>query len=88
MDRQEDSRAARFGKSSYTRAESVTAVLDKLDWHILSKKKHKDATLILFYKLFNHLTQVPYAHIIHVAKAYTSTRKKSVNFLLSTDHLP
>ena len=38
-------RAARFVNSRYRRTDSVTAMLDKLGWPILSKKR-KDARLI------------------------------------------
>ena len=52
-------RAARFVKSRYKRTDSVTAMLDKLGWPILSKRR-KDARLILFYKIINNLAQVPH----------------------------
>ena len=67
-------RAARFVKSRYKRTDSVTAMLDELGWPILSKR-HKDARLILFYKIINNLAQVPHEHIL--TKAYEGTRKKN-----------
>ena len=67
-------RAARFVKSRYKRADSVTAMLDELGWPILSKRR-KDARLILFYKIINNLAQVPHDHIL--TKAYEGTRKKN-----------
>ena len=67
-------RAARFVKSRYKRTDSVTAMLDELGWPILSKR-HKDARLILFYKIINNLAQVPHEHIL--IKAYEGTRKKN-----------
>ena len=67
-------RAARFVKSRYKRTDSVTAMLNKLGWPILSKRR-KDARLILFYKVINNLAQVPHEHIL--TKAYEGTRKKN-----------
>ena len=67
-------RATRFVKSRYKRTDSVTAMLDELDWPILSKRR-KDARLILFYKIINNLAQVPHEHIL--IKAYEGTRKKN-----------
>ena len=67
-------RAARFVKSRYKRTDSVTAMLDKLGWPILSKRR-KDARLIVFYKIINNLAQVPHEHIL--TKAYEGTRKKN-----------
>ena len=46
-------RAARFVKSKYKRTESVTAMLNELGWHSLSKRR-EDARLILFYKIINN----------------------------------
>ena len=53
---------------------SSTAMLDQLDWPILSKRC-KDARLILFYKISSNLAQVPHEHIL--TKAYEGTRKKN-----------
>ena len=49
-------RAARFVKSKYKRTESVTAMLNELGWHSLSKRR-EDARLILFYKIINNLAK-------------------------------
>ena len=43
-------RAARCVKSKYERTESVTAMLNEIGWHSLSKRR-EDARLILFYKI-------------------------------------
>ena len=67
-------RAARFVKSRYRRTDSETAMLDKLGWPILSKRR-KDARLIFFYKIINNSAQVPHEHIL--TKAYEGTRKKN-----------
>ena len=67
-------RAARFVKSKYKRTESVTAMLNELGWHSLSKRR-EDARLILFYKIINNLAKVPHEHIL--VKAYEGTRRKN-----------
>ena len=67
-------RAARFVKSKYKRTESVTAMLNELGWHSLSKRR-EDARLILFFKIINNLAKVPHEHIL--AKAYEGTRRKN-----------
>ena len=67
-------RAARFVKSKYKRTESVTAMLNELGWHSLSKMR-EDARLILFYKIINNLAKVPHEHIL--VKAYEGTRRKN-----------
>ena len=51
-------RAARFVKNKYKRTESVTAMLNELGWHSLSKRR-EDARLIPFYKIINNLAKVP-----------------------------
>ena len=66
--------AARFVKSKYKRTESVTAMLNKLGWHSLSKRREDDR-LILFYKIINNLAKVPHEHIL--VKAYEGTRRKN-----------
>ena len=45
----------------------VTAMLNELGWHSLSKRR-EDARLILFYKIINNLAKVPHEHIL--VKAY------------------
>ena len=55
-------------------SESVTAMLNELGWHSLSKRR-KDARLILFYKIINNLAKVPHEHIL--VKAYEGTRRKN-----------
>ena len=67
-------RAARFVKSKYKRTESVTAMLNELGWHSLSKRR-EDARLILLYKIINNLAKVPHEHIL--VKAYEGTRRKN-----------
>ena len=52
----------------------VTAMLNELGWHSLSKRR-KDARLILFYKIINNLAKVPHEHIL--VKAYEGTRRKN-----------
>ena len=56
-------RDARFVKSKYKRTESVTAMLNELGWHSLSKRR-EDAKLVLFYKIINNLAKVPHEHIL------------------------
>ena len=53
---------------------SVTAMLNELGWHSLSKMR-EDARLILFYKIINNLAKVPHEHIL--VKAYEGARGKS-----------
>ena len=52
----------------------VTAMLNELGWHSLSKRR-EDARLILFYKIINNLAKVPHEHIL--VKAYEGTRRKN-----------
>ena len=66
-------RAARFVKSRYRRTDSVTAMLDELGWPILFKR-HKDARLILLYKIINNLVQALHEHILIKANEGTCTR--------------
>ena len=66
--------AARCVKSKYKRTESVTAMLNELSWHSLSKRR-EDARLILFYKIINNLAKVPHEHIL--VKAYEGTQRKN-----------
>ena len=53
--------------------ESVTAMLNELGWHSLSKRR-EDARLILFYKIINNLAKVPNEHIL--VKSYEITLDK------------
>ena len=57
-------RAARFVKSWYSRYSSVSDMLDVLGWMPLSQWR-QEAQLILFYKIINGLSQVPFEGVIH-----------------------
>ena len=71
-------RAKRFVQSKYKGTESVTAMLNELGWHSLSKRR-EDARLIPFYKIINNLAKVPHEHIL--MKAYGGTRRKTTTNL-------
>ena len=66
-------RAARFVKSRYSRYSSVSDMLDELGWTPLSQRR-QEARLILFYKIFNGLAQVPFEGVL--VEAYKGTRRK------------
>ena len=46
-------------------------------WRPHTSKRHKDAKLILFYKIINNLAQVPHEHILTKAYEGYGTRKKN-----------
>ena len=56
-------RAARFVKSRYSRYSSVSDMLDELGWMPLSQRR-QEARLILFYKIINGLSQVPFEGVL------------------------
>ena len=56
-------RAARFVKGRYGTYESVTNMLEELNWLPLSKRR-ENARLILFYKIINNLAMVPHDCLI------------------------
>ena len=66
-------RAARFVKSRYSIYSSVSDMLDVLGWTPLFQRR-QEARLILFYKIINGLTQVPFEGVL--AEAYKGTRRK------------
>ena len=68
-------RAARFVKSRCSRYSSVSDMLDVLGWTPLSQRRQK-ARLILFYKIINGLTQVPFEGAL--VDAYKGTRRKHI----------
>ena len=65
-------RAARFVKSRYSRYSNVSDMLDVLGWPPLSQRR-QEARLILFYKIINFLTQVPFEVVL--VEAYKGTRR-------------
>ena len=66
-------RSARFVKSRYSRFSSVSDMLDVLGWMHLSQMR-QEARLILFYKIINGLTQMPFEGVL--VDVYKGTRRK------------
>ena len=66
--------AAGFVKSRYSRYSSVSDMLDVLGWTPINQRR-QEARLILFYKIINGLSQVPFEGIL--VEAYKGTRRNT-----------
>ena len=75
-------RAARFVMNMYGR-ESVTALLEKLEWEELAQRRLK-AQVTMTYKILNGLVCIPPTQFIPIARSTRSHSKGSLRQLMTT----
>ena len=74
-------KAARFAFSDYSRYSSVSAMLNKLNWRSLEKRRD-NLILVMLHKIINCNVDIPHIRILQTAPS--NTQSSSSKFL----HLP
>ena len=73
-------KAARFVFNDFARLSSITGMLEHLGWNSLENCCDQ-LTLIMFYKIFNNLVEIPHAHILVESPAFTRSNASKYSHL-------